>query len=102
MLVENFDKIYGQNLYTSNTMYEFQKDLMTIASLAHTMRLVPTIGTNKKPFTIIITKIKNSMQCGIYTDNHWDALEIFDVSRMDLKTMETFKKLLSCKISNHE
>lgn len=102
MYIENFDKIYGQNLYTSNTMYEVQTDTMKVATNAYTMRLVPTIGTNNKPFTVIITKIKNSIQCGIYVDNHWDALEIFDMSKLDLKTMDTFKKMLSYKIGNHE
>jgi hypothetical protein len=40
--------------------------------------------------------------CGIYVDTKWDAIEVFDVSKLDLKRMDTFKKLLSAKIQNHE
>jgi len=46
--------------------------------------------------------LENRIKCGIYVDGQWNALEIFDMSRMDLKTMETFKRLIAQKIQNHE
>ena len=83
-------------------MFEFAKDTMTIAPNAYTLRLIPKVGKTKHSFTIVITVLEKRLACGIYVDNQWSPLEIFDMSRMDLKTMDTFKKLLSYKISNHE
>lgn len=102
MLVENWDKIYGENLFTSDTMYGFYKDMMTIAPDAHAVRIVPMSGKCNTPFTIVITKAENIIKCGIYVDRQWTPLEIFEMSKLDLKTIATFKKLLSYKIQNHE
>jgi hypothetical protein len=102
MLVENWDKLFGENLFTSDTMYSFDKDTMTVAPLAHVARITPMSGKGNTAFTIVITKIENSIRCGIYVDRVWNPIEIFDMSRMDLKSMDTFKKLLSYKIANHE
>lgn len=102
MLVENWDKIYGINFYTNNTMYQIQKDTMTVAPNAHTLRLIPVSGSGSLAFTIVITKMENRIKCGIYVDRHWNPIEISDISRLDLKTIDTFKKFLSYKIQNHE
>jgi len=103
MLVENWNKIYGINFYTNNTMYEIHKDSMTIATNAHTLRLIPVSGSGSHAFTIVITKVENSIiKCGIYVDTKWNPIEIFEMSRLDLKTIDAFKKLLSYKIQNHE
>ena len=104
MHIENFDKIYGRVLYTLKTKYEITNDDMKVAYNGYTMRLKPIMyGTAyPKSFTIVVTILDNSIRCGIYIDNKWEALEIFDMSRMDLKTIDTFEKLLSQKIQNHE
>ena len=102
MLVENWNKIYGNVLYTPDTMYEFVKDTMTIATESHVVRINPISGKGKEPFTIVVTKAEGRIKCGIYLDKHWNPIEIFEMSRMDLKTMDTLKKLLSYKIANHE
>jgi hypothetical protein len=103
MYIENFDKIYGQVLYTSDTMFEFTKDSMIVAPhSSYTLRLKPVSGTTKHDFTLVITVLENRIKCGIYIDGKWEALEIFDMSRMDLKTIETFKRLVAQKIQNHE
>ena len=103
MYIENFDKIYGQVLYTSDTMFEFTKDSMTVAPhSSYTLRLKPISGKTKIDFTLVITVLENRIKCGIYVDAQWNAIEIFDMSRMDLKSIDTFKKLIAQKIQNHE
>lgn len=102
MFIENFDKIYGINLHTMDTMYEIGPDTMTIAPSAYTMRLTPKVGRGDKSFTLVVTKLENSIKCGIYVDRQWNPIEIFDISRMDLRSIDIFKKLLSQKIQNHE
>ena len=102
MLVQNWNKIYGQNLYTNNTMYLFGEDGMTIAPESHVVRLTPVSGSGSTAFTVVITKMENRLKCGIYVDRQWNPIEIFDMSRLDLKTIDTFKKLLSYKIQTHE
>jgi len=47
MYIENFTKIYGQVIYTSDTMFECTKDNMIIAPNAYTLRLKPISGTTK-------------------------------------------------------
>lgn len=102
MLVENWDKIYGNVLYTSDTMYDLCEDSMVIAPTAHTLRLKPINGKGTQYFSIVVTKIENRMVCGIYIDRDFRPTEVFEISKMDLKTIDTFKKLLSYKIANHE
>ena len=104
MYIENWDKIYGRVLYTLKTKYEITKDDMKVAYNAYTIRLRPIMyGTlNPKSFTIIVTILDNSIRCGIYLDGEWQPVEIFDMSRMDLKTIDRFERLLSQKIQNHE
>ena len=102
MFIENFNKIYGTNLHTMGTMYDIGKDSMTIAPNAYTMRITPKVGVCNKSFTVVITKVETSIRCGIYVDREWNPIEIFDMSRMDLRSMDLFKKLLSQKINNHE
>ncbi len=102
MYIENFTKIYGQVIYTSDTMFECTKDNMIIAPNAYTLRLKPISGTTKHDFTLVITVLENRIKCGIYVDAQWNAIEIFDMSRMDLKSIDTFKKLIAQKIQNHE
>lgn len=104
MYIENWDKIYGRVLYTLKTKYEITKDDMKVAYNAYTIRLRPIMYGTAYPtsFTIVVTVLDNSIRCGIYVDNKWEALEIFDMSRLDLKTIDTFEKILSQKIQNHE
>ena len=104
MLIENFHKIYGEILCTSDVLYDVRKDSMVGASYSHTLRLIPTspINQNTKAFTIVITMLDTRIACGIYVDTKWDAIEVFDVSKLDLRSIDTFKKLLSHKIQNHE
>ncbi len=102
MLVENWDKLYGENLFTPDTIYGFDKDTMTIAPYAQVVRIAPMSGKGNTPFTIVVTKAQNRIKCGIYIDRQWNPIEIFEMSKLDLKTIDTFKKLLSYKIANHE
>lgn len=102
MYIENFKKIYGTTLHTMSTSYEIGPDSMTIAPTAYVMRLTPKVGVCNTSFTVVITILENSFKCGVYVDGKWSPIEIFDISRMDLKKMDTFKKLLSYKIANHE
>ena len=104
MLIENFDRIYGEIIYTTNTAYEVCKDSILRSSYSHTIRLNPIKGGNQdtKAFTIVISMLDVRIACGIYIDTKWDAIEVFDLSKLDLKRMDTFKKLLSAKIQNHE
>ena len=103
MLIENFDKIYGQVIYTSDTMFEVVKDSMIVSPHnSYTFRLKPISGKTKIDFTLVITVLENRIKCGIYVDGQWNAIEIFDMSKMDLKTIETFKRLVAQKIQNHE
>jgi hypothetical protein len=104
MLIENWNKIYGEHLYTNNVMYEVCKDTMTVAPQSHTLRLNPVSGGNQdnKAFTIVITMLDKRIACGVYVDNQWNPIEIFDMSKLDLKRIDTFKKLLSAKIQNYE
>ena len=102
MYIENFKKIYSTNLHTMSTVYEIGPDNMAIAPNAYVMRLTPKIGVSNKSFTIVITILDNRIVSGIYVDGQWNPIEIFDMSRMDLRSMDLFKKLLSQKINNHE
>ena len=103
MYIENFTKIYGQVVYTSDTMFECTNDCMIVSPhSSYSLRLKPISGKTKIDFTLVITLLENRIKCGIYVDGQWNAIEIFDMSRMDLKSMDTFKKLIAQKIQNHE
>ncbi len=104
MLIENWNKIYGELIYTNTVVYEVCKDTMTVAPQSHTLRLRPIKGGNQdtKSFTIVITMLDKRIACGIYIDKQWNPIEIFDMSKLDLKRIDTFKKLLSAKIQNYE
>ena len=101
MIVENWNKIYGELLGTTKTVYEIGEDTMTVAPHAHVLRLTP-VKDSRTPFTVIIAQLENKIKCGIYTDSSSFPVEIFDVSKLDLKSIDTFKHLLSYKIDNHE
>lgn len=102
MYIENFKKIYGTNLHTMSTIYEIGPDNMINVQNAYVMRLTPKVGVGNKAFSIVITILDNRIVSGIYVDGQWNPIEMFDISRMDLKSIDTFKKLLSQKINNHE
>lgn len=102
MLVENWNKIYGSVLYTIDTMYDMCEDSMVITPTAHTLRLKPISGKGTQYFSIVVTEIENRIVCGIYVDRDFRPTEVFELSRLDLKSVDTFRKLLSAKIQNHE
>ena len=52
--IENFDRIYGEKLYTSNTLYKIERDSMTIAPYHHVLRLLPEVGKSSEPKTIVL------------------------------------------------
>lgn len=102
MFIENFDKIYTEKLFTSDTLYEIGEDSMTIAPNHHTLRLTPISGKGTEPYTVVLMKKHNSINCGLYHDRAWSPIEIFDMNKLDLQNINTFKKLLSAKIENYE
>lgn len=103
MYIENFNKIYGQVIYTSDTIFEFVKDkMLDNVDETYTVRLNPLSGTTKHGFTLVITQLKNLIKCGIYIDGNFNALEIFDINRKNLKSIDEFKRLIAEKIQEHE
>ena len=103
MFIENFDKIYKFPLNTSMWAYTITKDEMKVQHDYYAIRLTPTvINDRSKHFSILIGKFENHIKCGIYKDREVHALEVFEMSRLDLKSIDTFKKLLSAKIQNYE
>ncbi|MEY4334044.1 MAG: hypothetical protein RLZZ196_2787 [Bacteroidota bacterium] len=102
MFIENFNKIYGEHLYTPDTMYAITKDSMTITAEHHALRLKYISGKGQKQFTILLAKKNNSITCAIYTDGIANPLETFHISKMDLKSIDAFKTLISYKIINYE
>lgn len=102
MFIENFDKIYTFPLHTPYWAYTITKDEMKVGYNQYAIRLTPTVLNNQsKYFSVLITKSETNMKCGIYGDSV-QPLEVFELSRLDLKTIGTFKKLLSAKIQNYE
>lgn len=103
MFIENFDKLYKFPLLTSMWAYNITKDEMKVQHQHHAIRLTPTVINDKAHhFSILIGKFENCIKCGIYKDREIQALEVFELSRLDLKNIDTFKKLLSAKIQNYE
>ena len=103
MFIENFDKIYKFPLNTSMWAYNITKDEMKVHHDHYAIRLTPTvINGRSKQFSVLIGKFENRIKCGIYKDREVQALEVFEMSRLDLKSIDTFKKLLSAKIQNYE
>ena len=103
MFIQNFEKIYNFPLSTVYWSYIITKDEMKLTHNYHAIRLTPTVINDKsKHFTVLIGKFDDSIKCGIYNDKDIHALEVFEISKMDLKNINTFKKLLSQKIQYYE
>jgi hypothetical protein len=102
MFIENFDRIYGEKLYTSNTLYKIEKDTMTIAPLHHTLRLIPEVGKSSEPKTIVLMKTNEGIKIGMYVDRQWSPLFIKDIKFRDIKRFEDFKILLATLIEPYE
>lgn len=102
MFIENFDKIYKFPLHTPYWAYTITKDEMKVGYNQYAIRLTPTVlNRQSKYFSVLITKSETNMKCGIYGDSV-RPLEIFELSKLDLKSIDTFGKLLSQKIQNYE
>ena len=69
MFIENFDKVYGETLYTNDTMYKIDRDDMTIAPHHHILRLVPAVGKSNVAKTIVLMKTDEGVKIGMYVDN---------------------------------
>jgi hypothetical protein len=103
MFIENFDKIYRFPLHTPYWAYTITKDEMKVQHNYYAIRLTPTVLNNKsKHFSVLIGKFEDHIKCGIYSDSHLHALEVFELSRYDLKSIDTFKDCLAAKIQNYE
>ena len=103
MFIQNFEKIYQFPLHTPYWAYTITKDEMKVTHNHYAIRLTPTVINDKsKQFSILIGKFENEIKCGIYRDRDFQALEVFELSRMDLKTIDRFERLLSQKIQTHE
>ncbi len=100
--IQNFDKIYGETLYTMDTMYEIQRDTMTIAPTHHTLRLVPKVGKSGVAKTIVLMKTDVGIKIGMYVDNEKNPVFIKDQKFRDIKTLSEFKILLSTLIEPYE
>ena len=102
MFIENFNRIYGENLYTQNTMYGIEKDAMMIAPYHHILRLNPIGGRGQNPLTIVLMKTDECIKIGVYTDTNLNPMLIKDVPFRDMKRFENFKMLLSKIIEPYE
>jgi hypothetical protein len=102
MFIENFDKVYGETLYTNDTMYKIDRDDMTIAPHHHILRLVPTVGKSNVAKTIVLMKTDEGVKIGMYVDNEKNAVFIKDQKFRDIKTLSEFKILLSELINPYE
>jgi hypothetical protein len=102
MFIENFDKIYGETLYTTNTMYEIQKDAMVVAPYHHVFRLNPIQGTAHNPMTVVLMKTDKCIKMGIYYDTYLNPIAIKDIPFRYMKGLTDFKILLATTIEPHE
>ena len=103
MFIENFDKIYKFPLHTPYWAYTLTKDEMKVGYNQYAIRLTPTVLNNQsKYFSVLITKSETNIKCGIYGDRSVHPLEIFELSKLDLKSIDTFKDLLGEKIQKYE
>ncbi len=102
MFIGNFDKIYGENLYTQNTMYVVERDTMTIAPLHHILRLNPITGKGQNPMTIVLMKTDKSIKMGVYYDCYLNPILVKEIPFRDIKRFEDFKTLLATLIEPYE
>lgn len=102
MFIENFYRIYGETLYTNNTMYKIERDTMTIAPLHHVLRLIPDIGKSDIPKTIVLMKTNEGIKIGMYVDGSWNPIFIKEQKFRDIKRIENFKTLLATLIEPYE
>jgi hypothetical protein len=102
MFIENFDRIYGENLYTQNTVYVVERDTMTVAPLHHILRLNPIKGKGQNPLTIVLMKTDKSIKMGVYADTYLNPFVMKEIPFRDIKRFEDFKTLLSTTIEPHE
>lgn len=102
MFIENFDRIYGETLYTMDTRYNIQRDEMTVAPNHHVIRLIPTVGKSSEPKTIVLMKTDNGVKIAMYIDREWTPIFIKDVKFRDIKRFEDFKRLLAELINPYE
>jgi len=100
--IENFDRIYGENLYTSNTLYKIERDTMTIAPHHHVLRLTPEVGKSSEAKTIVLMKTNEGIKIGMYIDRDWNPMFIKDQKFRDIKRFEDFKILLATLIEPYE
>jgi hypothetical protein len=100
--IENFDRIYGEKLYTCNTLYKIERDTMTIAPHHHTFHLVPSFGKSNVEKTIVLMKTDDGIKIGMYVDRQWSPIFIKDIKFRDIKRFEDFKILLSTLIEPYE
>jgi hypothetical protein len=102
MFIENFDRIYGENLYTQNTMYEIQNDALVIAPNHHVLRLNPIQGKAHNPMTVVLMKTDMCIKMGIYQDTYLNPIAVKDIAFRDMKRFENFKMLLATTIEVYE
>jgi hypothetical protein len=102
MFIENFDRIYGEFLYTQDTMYLIEKDTMMIAPNHHVFRLNPTSGKGQNPMTIVLMKTDKCIKMGIYHDTYLNPIAVKDIPFRDMKRFENFKTLLATIIESYE
>jgi len=102
MFIVNFDKIYGETLYTQNTMYAVERDAMTVAPLHHILRLNPLSGKGQNPLTIVLMKTDKSIKMGIYADTYLNPILMKEIPFRDVKRFEDFKTLLATLIEPYE
>ncbi len=102
MFIQNFDKIYGEELYTQNTMYVVERDTMTIAPLHHILRLNPIKGKGQNPLTIVLMKTDKSIKMGVYADTYMNPILMKEILFRDIKTLSEFKILISTLIEPYE
>ncbi len=100
--IENFDRIYGETLYTSNTMYDIQRDTMTIAPSHHVLRLIPKVGKSDIAKTIVLMKTNEGIKIGMYVDGSWNPIFIKEQRFRDIRRFEDFKILLATLIEPYE
>jgi hypothetical protein len=102
MFIENFDKIYGENLHTMATIYSIERDTMTIAPHHHVLRLIPKVGKSNVEKTVVLMKTDSGVKIGIYTDSAWNPILIKEQKFKDIKRLGDFKILLAELINPYE
>ena len=100
--IENFDRIFGETLYTNDTMYKIERDSMTIAPTHHVFRLVPEVGKSNTPKTIVLMKTNEGIKIAMYVDNDWSPVFIKDQKFRDIKRFTDFQMLLAELINPYE